>query len=61
MEAGFASDCAKSVATACETAKSGQFQVVVSIPQLRMDRGDDSPKSLITTIFALRLLYGAQL
>jgi len=35
MEAGFASDCAKSVATACETAKSGQFQVVVSIPQLR--------------------------
>src|SRR5260370_42643891 len=23
-----------------------------------MDRGDDSPRSLITTIFALRLLYG---
>jgi PleD family two-component response regulator len=35
MEAGFASDCAKSIATACEAAKSGLFQVVVSIPQLR--------------------------
>jgi DNA-binding NtrC family response regulator len=35
LEAGFASDCAKSVTTGCEAAKSGQFQVVVSIPQLR--------------------------
>jgi DNA-binding NtrC family response regulator len=34
-EAGFASNCVKSIATACEAAKSGQFQVVVSIPQLR--------------------------
>jgi DNA-binding NtrC family response regulator len=35
MEAGFASDCAQGIATASEAAKSGQFQVVVSIPQLR--------------------------
>jgi DNA-binding NtrC family response regulator len=41
-EAGFASDCAKSIATACEAAKSGQFQVVVSIPQL----GDGSWRRL---------------
>jgi DNA-binding NtrC family response regulator len=35
MEAGFASDCANGIATASEAAKSGRFQVVVSIPQLR--------------------------
>ena len=35
LGAGFASDCAKSIATACESAKSGEFQVVVSTPQLR--------------------------
>jgi DNA-binding NtrC family response regulator len=35
VEAGFASDCAKSITTGCEAAKSGQYQVVVSIPQLR--------------------------
>jgi DNA-binding NtrC family response regulator len=34
-EAGFASDCAKSITTGCEAAKTGQFQVVVSTPQLR--------------------------
>jgi len=35
LEAGFASDCAKSITTGCEAAKSGQYQVVLSIPQLR--------------------------
>src|ERR1700682_6253552 len=35
LEAGFATDCAKSITTGCEAAKSGQFQVVVSTPQLR--------------------------
>jgi DNA-binding NtrC family response regulator len=35
MEAGFALDCAKSIATGCEAAKSGRYPVVVSIPQLR--------------------------
>ena len=35
LEAGFDSDCAKSITTGCEAAKSGQFQVVVSTPQLR--------------------------
>jgi DNA-binding NtrC family response regulator len=35
LEAGFASDCTKSITTGCEAAKSGQFQVVVSTPQLR--------------------------
>jgi DNA-binding NtrC family response regulator len=34
-EAGFASDCAKSITTGCEAAKTGKFQVVVSTPQLR--------------------------
>src|ERR1700686_709227 len=34
IEAGFASDCAKTLITGCEAAKSGQFQVVVSTPQL---------------------------
>jgi DNA-binding NtrC family response regulator len=33
--AGFISDCTKSVTTGCEAAKSGQFQVVITIPQLR--------------------------
>ena len=35
LEAGFASECAKSITTGCEAAKTGQFQVVVSTPQLR--------------------------
>jgi DNA-binding NtrC family response regulator len=35
LEAGLALDCAKSIATGCEAAKSGQYQVIVSIPQLR--------------------------
>jgi DNA-binding NtrC family response regulator len=34
-EAGFVLDCAKSITTGCEAAKTGQFQVVVSTPQLR--------------------------
>jgi DNA-binding NtrC family response regulator len=34
LEAGFALDCAESILTGCEAAKSGQFQVVVSIAQL---------------------------
>ncbi len=32
---GFASDCADSITTGCNAAKSGRFQVVVSIPQFR--------------------------
>jgi DNA-binding NtrC family response regulator len=35
LEAGFALEWAKSITTGCEAAKSGQYQVVVSIPQLR--------------------------
>ena len=35
LEAGFALACAESFATGCEAAKSGQYQVVVSIPRLR--------------------------
>jgi DNA-binding NtrC family response regulator len=35
LEAGFALDCAKSITAGCEAVKSGQYQVVVSIPQLR--------------------------
>jgi DNA-binding NtrC family response regulator len=35
LEAGFASECADSIAKGCEAAKSGRFQVVVSTPQLR--------------------------
>jgi DNA-binding NtrC family response regulator len=34
-EAGFAFDCAKSITSGCEAAKSGQYQAVISIPQLR--------------------------
>ena len=34
LEAGFALECAKSIATGCEAAKSCQYQVVISIPQL---------------------------
>src|ERR1700688_249575 len=34
LEAGVAVDCAESIATGCEAAKSGQYQVVVSIAQL---------------------------
>src|SRR5712664_4064609 len=34
-EAGFVSECAKSLTAGCEAAKSGRFQVVVSTPLLR--------------------------
>jgi DNA-binding NtrC family response regulator len=34
LDAGFDSDCANSITAGCEAAKSGQFQVVVSTPQL---------------------------
>ena len=32
LEAGFTLACAESFATGCEAAKSGQYQVVVSMP-----------------------------
>src|SRR5713226_6528160 len=35
LEAGLDSDCAKSITTGCEAAKSGQFQAIVSIPKLK--------------------------
>ena len=35
QEAGFVSECAKSLTVGCEGAKSGRFQVVVSTPLLR--------------------------
>jgi DNA-binding NtrC family response regulator len=35
MEAGFALECAKSITTGCEAAKTGHFQVVFSTPHLR--------------------------
>jgi DNA-binding NtrC family response regulator len=35
LDAGFVSDCARTITTGCDAARSGQFQVVVSIPQLR--------------------------
>jgi DNA-binding NtrC family response regulator len=35
MEAGFVSECAKSVTAGCEAAKSGRFQMVISTPLLR--------------------------
>src|SRR5713226_5322895 len=35
QEAGFVSECAKSISAGCEAAKSGRFQVVVSTPLLR--------------------------
>ena len=35
LEAGFVSECAKSITEGCEAAKSGRFQVVVSTPLLR--------------------------
>jgi len=35
QEAGFVSECAKSLTAGCEAAKSGRFQVVVSTPLLR--------------------------
>jgi DNA-binding NtrC family response regulator len=35
QQAGFVSECAKSITTGCEAAKSGQFQVIVSTPLLR--------------------------
>ena len=34
-EAGFALDCANSITTGCDAAKTGHFQVVFSTPQLR--------------------------
>jgi len=34
-EAGFVSECAKSITAGCEVAKSGRFQVVVSTPLLK--------------------------
>jgi DNA-binding NtrC family response regulator len=34
-EAGFDTECAESITAGCAAAKSGKFQVVVSIPQLR--------------------------
>jgi DNA-binding NtrC family response regulator len=34
-EAGFVSECARSITAGCEAAKSGRFQVVVSTPLLR--------------------------
>jgi DNA-binding NtrC family response regulator len=33
-EAGFDSDCANSITAGCEAARSGQYQVIVSTPQL---------------------------
>lgn len=33
-EAGFLSECAKSITAGCEGAKSGRFQVIVSVPVL---------------------------
>jgi DNA-binding NtrC family response regulator len=33
--AGFALDCANSLTAGCEVAKSGQYQVVVSVPELK--------------------------
>jgi DNA-binding NtrC family response regulator len=35
LEAGFALECVRSITTGCEAAKTGQFQVVFSTPQLR--------------------------
>ncbi len=34
-ESGFSPDCARTVTTGCEAAKSGQFQVVLTTPQLK--------------------------
>jgi DNA-binding NtrC family response regulator len=34
-EAGFVSECARSIKEGCEAAKSGRFQVVVSAPRMR--------------------------
>src|SRR6266849_6858534 len=42
LDAGFDSECANSITTGCEAARSGQFQVVVSTPQL----GDGSWRRL---------------
>jgi DNA-binding NtrC family response regulator len=35
LDGGFVADCVKSITAACAAAKSGQFQAVVTIPQLR--------------------------
>lgn len=35
QEAGFVSECAKSITAGCNAAKSGRFQVVISAPLLR--------------------------
>ncbi len=42
LDAGFDSECVNSITTGCEAARSGQFQVVVSTPQL----GDGSWRRL---------------
>ena len=42
-EAGFISECAKSITAGCESARSGRFQVVVTTPVL----GDGSWRRLI--------------
>jgi DNA-binding NtrC family response regulator len=42
-EAGFISECAKSITAGCESAKSGRFQVVISTPVL----GDGSWRRLV--------------
>lgn len=35
LEAGFVSECAKSITAGCDAARSGRFQVIVSAPLLR--------------------------
>jgi len=42
-EAGFISECAKSITAGCESARSGRFQVVISAPLL----GDGSWRRLV--------------
>lgn len=42
-EAGFISECAKSITAGCESARSGRFQVVVTTPVL----GDGSWRRLV--------------
>jgi DNA-binding NtrC family response regulator len=52
-EAGFASECVKSITTGCEAAKTGQFQVVVSTPQLK----DGSWRRLVDIAYHYDLRY----
>jgi DNA-binding NtrC family response regulator len=42
-EAGFISECAESITSGCEAAKSGRFQVIISAPTL----GDGSWRRLV--------------